>query len=441
MSVRVSELGNGLRVASDAMDTVESVSVGAWVAVGARDEPAELNGISHLLEHMAFKGTERRDALAIAAEIEAVGGQLNAYTARETTAYYAKILKDDLPLAVDIIADILQHSVMDAKELAREQDVIVQEINQSNDTPDDIVFDYFQATAFPDQAIGRPVLGSAALVRAMDSRRLLDYMRGHYGAANMVFAAAGRLDHDRLAELAASAFDSLPALTNSRRQPARYVGGKFRESRRLEQAHVLMGMQGVAYEDGDFYATSVFSTLLGGGMSSRLFQEVREKRGLAYSIYSYLSSYVDGGLFAIYAGTGEGQVSELVPLVFDEIGKLAKGAPGDEIARARAQVKATILMSLESTSSRCEQLARQMIVFGRPLPVDEIVARVEAVDGAAIARVATRLMDSPPTLAGIGPAPGMRALERAARRLLSDGTSGNSDGVRRGRRRRTALAD
>ncbi len=441
MSVKVSELGNGLRVASDAMDTVESVSVGAWVAVGARDEPAELNGISHLLEHMAFKGTERRDALAIAAEIEAVGGQLNAYTARETTAYYAKILKEDLPLAVDIIADILQHSVMDAKELAREQDVIVQEINQSNDTPDDIVFDHFQATAFPDQAIGRPVLGSAPLVRAMDSRRLLDYMRGHYGAANLVFAAAGRLNHDRLVELAASAFDSLPASTNSRRQSARYVGGKFKESRRLEQAHVLMGMQGVAYEDEDFYATSVFSTLLGGGMSSRLFQEVREKRGLAYSIYSYLSSYIDGGLFAIYAGTGEGQVSELVPLVFDEIAKLTKGAPGDEIARARAQVKATILMSLESTSSRCEQLARQMIVFGRPLPVDEIVARIEVVDGAAIARVATRLMDSPPTLAGIGPAPGMRALERAARRLQSDGTSGNGDGVRRGRRRRTASAD
>jgi predicted Zn-dependent peptidase len=440
VSVRVSELGNGLRVASDAMDTVESVSVGAWVAVGARDEPAELNGISHLLEHMAFKGTERRDALAIAAEIEAVGGQLNAYTARETTAYFAKILKDDLPLAVDIIADILQHSVMDAKELAREQDVIVQEINQANDTPDDIVFDFFQATAFPDQAIGRPVLGSAPVIRAMDSRRLLEYMRGHYGAQGIVFAAAGRLDHDRLVELAATAFDSLPAATNSRREPARYVGGEFRESRQLDQAHVLMGMPGVAYEDADFYAATVLSTLLGGGMSSRLFQEAREKRGLVYSIYSYLSPYVDGGLFGVYAGTGEGQVSELVPLVFDEIGKLTKGAPEDEIARARAQVRATILMSLESTSSRCEQLARQLIVFKRPLAVDEIVAEVEAVDGAAIARVATRLMQSPPTLAGIGPKAGMKALARAARRLGSRQAFYDDDGVRRGRRRRTASA-
>jgi predicted Zn-dependent peptidase len=418
MSVRVSELGDGLRIVSDVMDTVESISLGAWVATGARDEPAELNGISHLLEHMAFKGTERRDALTIVEEIEAVGGQLNAYTARETTAYFAKILKDDLPLAVDIIADILQHSVMDAEELAREQDVIVQEINQSNDTPDDIIFDFFQATAFPDQAIGRPVLGSAPLIRAMDNRCVLDYMRGHYSAPNIVFAAAGSLDHDHLVELATAAFDSLPAPTVSPRQPAAYAGGDFKESRNLEQAHVLMGMEGIAHEDKDFYAATVFSTLLGGSMSSRLFQEVREKRGLVYSIYSYMSAYVDSGLFGVYAGTGEGQVSELVPLVFDEIEKLTRGAPDDEIARARAQVKATILMSLESTSSRCEQLARQMIVFKRPLLVDEIVTQVEAVDGNAIGLVATRLMKSRPTLVGIGSGSGMKGLEHAAKRLM-----------------------
>ncbi len=417
MSIRVSQLDNGLRVVSDAMDTVESVSVGAWVAVGARDEPVELNGISHLLEHMAFKGTERRDALTIAEEIEDVGGQINAYTGRETTAYFAKILKDDLPLAVDIVADILQHSVMDADELAREQDVIVQEINQSRDTPDDIVFDFFQATAFPDQAIGRPVLGSEARVRAIDGQCLRDYMRRHYSAPNIVFAAAGRLDHDRLVELAAKAFDALPAPGEPGRERARYVGGDFKESRELEQAHVLMGMESTAYDHEDFYATTVFSTLLGGGMSSRLFQEVREKRGLAYAIYCYTSTYVDGGLFGVYAGTGEGQVKELVPLVFDEIGKLTAGAPADEIARARAQVKATILMSLESTSSRCEQLARQMIVYKRPVPVDEIIARVDAADGATIGRVAERLLASRPTLAGIGPGAGMKGLAQAAKRL------------------------
>lgn len=418
MNVRVTRLENGLRIVSDDMDSVESISLGAWVAVGARDEPPELNGISHLLEHMAFKGTERRDAKRIAEEIENVGGHLNAYTGREATAYFAKILKDDLALAVDIIADILQHSVMDPVELGREQDVIVQEIHQSNDTPDDIVFDFFQETAFPAQAIGRPVLGTAALVRGMDRTVLLDYMGRHYSAPNIVFAAAGRVEHDRLVALVSKAFDSLPPSKDSPREPATYAGGDFRESRKLEQAHVLMGMQGVAYQDRDYYTASVFSTLLGGGMSSRLFQEVREKRGLVYSIYSYMSSYLDSGLFGVYAGTGEKEIAELVPLVFDEIAKLTDGAPEEEIARARAQVKAGILMSLESTSSRCEQLARQMIVFDRPLSVDEVVAQVEAVADAAIRRVAKRLMKGRPTLAGIGPRLGMKHLEEAARRYV-----------------------
>ena len=418
MSVRVTRLDNGLRIVSDPMDSVESISLGAWVAVGARDEPAQLNGISHLLEHMAFKGTERRDAKRIAEEIESVGGHLNAYTARESTAYFAKILKDDLDLAVDIIADILQHSMMDAVELGREQDVIVQEIHQSNDTPDDIIFDFFQETAFPGQAIGRPVLGTVDMVRAMDRDVLLNYMRGHYSAPNIVFAAAGRFEHDRLVALVSAAFDALPAPGNTGREAASYQGGEFQESRQLEQAHVLIGLRGVAYADRDFYAATVLSTLLGGGMSSRLFQEVREKRGLAYSIYSYMSTYQDDGVFGIYAGTGEKEVAGLVPLVFEEIAKLTDGAPEEEIARARAQVKAGILMSLESTTARCEQLARQMIVFDRPLSVDEIVAEVEAVDGAAIRRVAERLTASRPTIAGIGPAPGMKGLEQASRRFM-----------------------
>ncbi len=414
MTIEVTELKNGLRVVSDAMDTVETVSLGAWVAVGTRDEAAPINGISHLLEHMAFKGTERRNALQIAEEIEAVGGHLNAYTAREHTAYYAKILKEDLELAVDVIADILQHSVMDADELAREQDVIVQEINHAHDTPDDVVFDFFQETAFPGQAIGRPVLGTAALVQAMDRTVLLDYMRGHYSAPNIVFAAAGNLDHGRFLKLAEEAFDSLPAPEDGSREQARYVGGDVRENRDLEQVHVLLGMQGVPFEDEDFHATSIFSTLLGGGMSSRLFQEVREKRGLAYSIYSYLQCYTDGGLFGIYAGTSKEQVQDLVPLVFDEIAKVAEGAEEAEIARARAQVKASILMSLESTSSRCEQLARQMMVYKRPIPIEETVAKIDAVDGKAIRRVAERLMAGKPTMAALGPVSGVDALEKLA---------------------------
>ncbi|MBT7941881.1 MAG: insulinase family protein, partial [Alphaproteobacteria bacterium] len=317
MSVRVSELDSGLRVVSDSMDRVETVSLGAWVGVGTRDEDASINGISHLLEHMAFKGTQRRDAKQIAEEIENVGGHLNAYTAREQTAYYAKVLKDDAPLAVDLVADILQHSVMDGDELAREQDVIVQEINQSYDTPDDVVFDYFQETAFPDQALGRPVLGTTELVQSMTSDTLLGYMADHYSGPNIVFAAAGNIDHDRLVGLVEDAFTALPAKTNGAREAARYVGGDYQQTRDLEQAHVLIGMEGIAFTDDDFHATSVFATLLGGGMSSRLFQEVREKRGMAYAIYSYLQCYSDGGLFGVYAGTSKDEASAMAPLVFD----------------------------------------------------------------------------------------------------------------------------
>ncbi|HIC29364.1 MAG TPA: insulinase family protein [Rhodospirillales bacterium] len=403
MTVTVTELPNGLRVVSDTMDQVETVSLGAWVEVGARDEDADINGISHLLEHMAFKGTQRRDAKAIAEEIENVGGHLNAYTTRESTAYYAKIMKEDMPLAVDIIADILQHSVMDSTELSREQDVIVQEINQSFDTPDDVVFDYFQETAFPDQALGRPVLGTADLVRAMTPDTLLGYMGKHYSATGMVFAAAGNLDHQRLVDLAEDAFDSLPEPTNGGHEQARYVGGDSHQTRDLEQAHVLVGLEGMAFDDPDFYAASVMSTVLGGGMSSRLFQEIREKRGMAYSIYAYLQCYTDGGLFGVYAGTDKSQVEELVPLIFAQIKEISGGLLDTEIARARAQIKAGILMSLESTSSRSEQLARQMMVFKKPLSIEDTIAKVEAVDEDAIKRVAERLLASPPTLTTLGP--------------------------------------
>ena len=403
MTVTVTELPNGLRVVSDTMDQVETVSLGAWVEVGARDEDADINGISHLLEHMAFKGTQRRDAKAIAEEIENVGGHLNAYTTRESTAYYAKIMKEDMPLAVDIIADILQHSVMDSTELSREQDVIVQEINQSFDTPDDVVFDYFQETAFPDQALGRPVLGTADLVRAMTPDTLLGYMGKHYSATGMVFAAAGNLDHQRLVDLAEDAFDSLPEPTNGGHEQARYVGGDSHQTRDLEQAHVLVGLEGMAFDDPDFYAASVMSTVLGGGMSSRLFQEIREKRGMAYAIYAYLQCYTDGGLFGVYAGTDKSQVEELVPLIFAQIKEISGGLLDTEIARARAQIKAGILMSLESTSSRSEQLARQMVVFKKPLSIEDTIAKVEAVDEDAIKRVAERLLASPPTLTTLGP--------------------------------------
>lgn len=415
--IRETRLPNGLRVVTDPMATVETASLGVWVDAGTRHEAPSVNGVSHLLEHMAFKGTERRSARDIAEEMDAVGGHLNAYTARDHTAYYAKVLKEDTGLALDIVADILQHSTLDAEELAREQEVVVQEIGQAIDQADDIIFDHFQATAFPDQALGRPVLGTEALVRAMTRDTLADYMAEQYSAPRMVLSAAGRVDHDALVAAAEKAFAKLPTSAPVQAEPARYRGGDFREKRDLEQVHVVLGFDGVSYADPDYYACSVLSTLLGGGMSSRLFQEVREKRGLVYSIYSFASSYDDGGLFGVYAGTGEDEVAELIPVMCEEVVKVTAGVTEEELQRARAQLKASILMSLESTSSRCEQLARQILVYGRPVPTSEVVGKVEAISAADVIRVAKRLFATIPTFAAIGPLAKVESYEKVAERV------------------------
>jgi predicted Zn-dependent peptidase len=415
-TVRVTTLPNGFRVATDRMDSVETTSLGVWTGIGTRNEPAEHNGVAHLLEHMAFKGTKRRSARDIVVEIEDVGGFLNAYTGREQTAYYAKVLAEDTPLVVDILADILQNSVFDADELTRERAVVLQEIGQAEDTPDDIVFDQFQEAAFPGQPMGWPILGRAEIVQSLTRDAIGGYLRRHYAPQRLILAAAGKIDHDRLVELA-HAFDGLPATDGHVAAPARYIGGEHREERDLEQVHVVLGFDGIAYNDPDYYAASVYSMLLGGGMSSRLFQEVREKRGLVYSIYSFASSYTDGGLFGIYAGTGESEVEELVPVVCDELAKIADTLNADEIARARAQLKAGILMARESTGSRCEQLAQQLLVYGRPMPPQETVAKIDAVGAAEVARVARRLLASRPTLAAIGPLGRLEPLARIADRL------------------------
>jgi len=403
LDIKQSKLSNGMVVITDHMPSVETVSLGVWVNAGTRHEAAEINGISHLLEHMAFKGTERRTAQAIAEEIEAVGGLLNAYTSRDHTAYYAKILKEDTGLGIDILADILQHSSLDPDELAREQAVVVQEISQAIDTPDDIIFDHFQATAFPQQAVGRPVLGTAELVRSFSRKTVASYMRDHYGSGTMILAAAGNLDHESIVAEAERHFSSLAPARAGTEEPASYQGGDYREERDLEQVHVVLGFDGVAYEDPDYYAMSVLSGLLGGGMSSRLFQEVRERRGLAYSVYSFSQSLSDGGLFSIYAGTGADESAEVVPVICEEVRKVMKSVTAEEVRRSRAQIKAGILMGLESTNARCEQLARQLMVHGRIQSIEEVVARIEAVDEAAVVKVANRLFTTPPTFAAIGP--------------------------------------
>ncbi len=417
-NVQITTLDNGLRVISQPMTTVETVSVGVWVDTGARNETKPLNGISHLLEHMAFKGTERRDAYTIAAEIEAVGGHLNAYTSREQTAYFAKILKADLALSVDMLGDILCRSTFEPEELAREKDVVIQEIGQAHDTPDDIVFDHFQETAYPDQSLGRPVLGSADGVAALERDALFGYLKEHYTAPAMVLAAAGRLDHDRLVSLAEEAFGGLPSGQAPRADGARYDGGDFRADRELEQLHLLIGVDGLSYDDKDFATMQVLSTLFGGGMSSRLFQEVREKRGLAYSVFSFSSSYVDGGLFGVYAGTGPDEGRELAEVVCDELRRVCDGVEADELARAKAQLKSGMLMSLESTFARCEQMARHMLIYGRPKSIAEIVGEIDAVDEPAVVRCMERLLAcGEPTVAALGPTKCLPDYDALAARL------------------------
>ncbi len=415
--IRVTTLASGLRVATDPVESVETASVGVWVEAGSRFETGRMNGVSHFLEHMVFKGTKRRDARAIAEEIEAVGGHLNAHTSREYTAFFAKVLKEDLALAVDIIADILQEPCIDAVEFARERSVVLQEIMQSLDTPDDIIFDRFQETAFPSQALGRPVLGSPRLIKGMPREMMLRYREDHYGPSRLILAGSGRVDHDALVALAEKTFTRLPPPSGKMRKKANYQGGDWRDDRDLEQVNFVLGFEGVGYQDPDFYALSILSALLGGGMSSRLFQEVREKRGLVYSIYTFPASYSDIGVFGIYAGTGEREIEELVPIVCEELVKVAAAIGDDELARARAQLKSSVLMSLESTSARCEQLARQLMVFGRPIPVAEAVARIEAVDTEAVLRAARRLLASKPTVAGLGPIGKLEPYERIVERL------------------------
>jgi predicted Zn-dependent peptidase len=388
-----------------------------WSGVGTRNEPAEHNGVAHLLEHMAFKGTKRRSARDIVVEIEDVGGFLNAYTGREQTAYYAKVLAEDTPLVVDILADILQNSIFDADELTRERAVVLQEIGQAEDTPDDIIFDHFQEIAFPDQAMGRPVLGRAEIVRELPRDVVAGYMASRYRAGQMVLAASGRVDHDALVEMAEKLFSGLPNGAVPVSERARYAGGDGRFARELEQVHLVIGFDGVTYTDPDYYVAAVLSQLLGGGMSSRLFQEIREKRGLVYSIHSFASSYADGGIFGIYAGTGEKEVAELMPVVCDELAKLPGDMSAQEVKRAAAQLRAATLMAREKPSARCEQLASQLLIYGRPIPPAEAVSRIDAVTIDDLARLARRLTQSTPTLTALGPIGQVMEYEALARRL------------------------
>ena len=408
MSVEVTRLPSGLVVVSDAMPHLQTASLGVWVGAGSRDEQADEHGISHLLEHMAFKGTSRRTARQIAEEIEAVGGDLNAATSVETTAYYARVLRADVPLALDVLSDILTDPALDPEELRREQNVIVQEIGAAEDTPDDLIWDRLQEVAFAGQPIGRSILGTPATVRSFDRARILSYLRRNYRGPDMVVAAAGAVEHQALVEEVARTFASFVEPAAPTPEPAHFIGGSRIEVRELEQVHIAMAMHGLPQRDPDLYSLQAFTNVLGGGMSSRLFQEVREQRGLCYSIYTFHSPYADSGVFGLYAGTDAADVSELMHVVIDEINAAAETISEAEIGRAKAQMRAGLLMALESSSARAEQLARQIINWGRPIPLDEIVAKIDAVSMEST-RAAGRALIARgrPAIAALGPGPGL----------------------------------
>jgi predicted Zn-dependent peptidase len=412
MSVEVTRLPSGLTVVTDAMPHLRTASLGVWVGAGARDERPEEHGISHLLEHMAFKGTSRRTARQIAEDIEAVGGDLNAATSAETTTFYARMLEADVPLALDVLSDILSDPTFELDELAREKNVIVQEIGAVEDTPDDLVFEMLQETAFPNQPVGRSILGTPDSVRSFDASRLRHYLERNYRAPDMVIAAAGAVEHRAIVDEVEHRFESFGGPPAPACEPARFVGGTSVEERDLEQVHITLAMEGVSLRDPALHSMQVFTSALGGGMSSRLFQEVREIRGLCYSIYSFHWAHADIGMFGLYAGTEEADVPELMNVVTDQIAAAAETLSEAEVMRSKAQMKAGLLMALESSGARAEQLARQMLFYGRPVPVDEIVGRIDAVTVES-ARAAGRalLRRGKPAIAAIGPG---RDLERAA---------------------------
>ncbi|MCM2294483.1 insulinase family protein [Allorhizobium sp. BGMRC 0089] len=425
MTVECTRLASGLTVVTETMPHLESVALGVWVKSGSRDETGDEHGIAHLLEHMAFKGTKRRSARQIAEEIENVGGELNAATSTETTSYYARVLKENVPLAVDMLADILTESVFDDEELIREKHVILQEIGASVDTPDDVVFDRFAETAFRNQTLGRSILGTPETVESFSSDQIRAYMARNYTTERMFVVAAGAVDHDafvrevetRFAGLARGAATVAPSVA-----PAIYTGGDARESRDLMDTQLLIGFEGRAYHMRDFYCSQILANILGGGMSSRLFQEVREFRGLCYSVYAFHWGFSDTGIFGIHAATGGDNLPELVPVLLQELHKASEHIETQEIDRSRAQIRAQLLMGQESPAARAGQIARQMMLYGRPISNGELMERLEGITIDRLTDLAGRLFfTGKPTVSAIGPVERLASLEEIVAGLGQSG--------------------
>lgn len=403
-NVKLTQLDNGMKVITRTMESLSSVAIGYWVKAGGVFENPSNWGISHFLEHMAFKGTTTRTAQQIADEIESVGGYLNAYTSKEVTAFHSKLLGSDKAVAMDILSDILLNPTFLQDELERERGVILQEFFQTRDTPDDIIFDHFQRVAFGEQSLGMPILGTEERISGITSENLREYMSRYYRADNIIFAAAGNVSHEEILENFShkyfEKFDSNP--TEIPQGDFSYIGGHYSDVRDIEQVHAIVGFEGISSKDPDYYTLAIFSSILGGGMSSRLFQEIREKRGLVYSIYSFSNSYAKNGVFGVYAATTSDKLMELSEVLAVELLKMQDNIDEKEFKRTKAQFKTSLLISAENNMSSCEQLVNQTAIFGHPISRKQILEKIEAVTMDDVKDIAKKILHSKTSVVTVG---------------------------------------
>jgi predicted Zn-dependent peptidase len=408
--LRRSVLPGGLRVVTEAVPGVRSAAFGIWVGVGSRDESPAEAGASHFLEHLLFKGTSRRDALEIASVVDAVGGELNAFTAHEYTCYYAHVLDADLPLAIDVVCDLVTSALVTPEDVESERGVIVEEISMHDDDPGDVVHDAFAEALYGSHPLGRPVIGSVEGIRSLSASAIASYYRSRYTPSNLVVSVAGNINHDDVVRRVSEAFGELPAADPAPLRPIEpppIVGGAIVEDRPTEQAHLVLGMPGFSRQDDRRYALAVLNNAVGGGMSSRLFQEVRERRGLAYSVYSYASHFHDTGTFGVYAGCAPSRVDEVLAVCREQLDLVAaKGITDDEIARAKGQLRGSTVLGLEDTGSQMSRIGKAELLHGDVLGIEEVLAKFEAVTADDVQAVAESVLRQPVSLGIIGPFPG-----------------------------------
>ena len=415
---KLTTLDNGLRIVTHHMASVKSVSFGAYIDVGGRDETEEIHGTAHFLEHMAFKGTKTRTAEEITETIADVGGFINAYTSTETTAYATRLLAENLNIGVDIITDILQNSIFEPKEFKKERDVILQEIAMYDDDPFFRTNEEWNKSAFPDQSVGRSIAGTKKIIQSIKRKTIVDFMQNYYHPKKMVFSAAGLVDHDEFVDMIVKSTPNLPQGKADSRIKGFYKGGEYREEKKLEQINMRLGFDGLDYHDDDYESLWIYSVLIGGGQTSRLFQEIREKRGLAYQIGSDYSPFSDCGSFDVFAGTGKDKITELLPVLCDELINSAKNITEEEITRAKTQIKSSMIMSLESSSSNATTAAYQLLRYNRLIDMEEDIEKINNVSKESIEKVVQKMLQSKPTIASIGPIKNLEKLENIQSRFI-----------------------